>query len=104
MDCKCSIDHMQAKAPWTCACKCHDEPIEPTPLDTDQLVDAMAESAHNAWWATYVSLGYDSRRSAWGEEFMVPFSALSERGKEFDRMIMRAILQRFADVGAKVVY
>lgn len=71
-------------------------------MTTDQLVEAMAESAHNAWWATYIELGYKSRKAAWGEEFMVPFEQLSERGKEFDRMIMRAILRRFKDVGATV--
>jgi hypothetical protein len=72
-------------------------------MTTDQIVNGMAEAAHNAWWETYKSLGYTSRKAAWGEEFMVPFDQLSERGKEFDRMIMRAILIHFADVGAQVV-
>jgi hypothetical protein len=72
-------------------------------MTTDELVEAMAESAHNAWWNAYLELGYTSRKAEWGEEFMVPFDQLSERGKDFDRMIMRAILLRFADVGAKVI-
>lgn len=63
----------------------------------------MAESAHNAWWETYKRLGYTSRKAAWGEEFMVPFEQLSERGKEFDRMIMRAILRRFDTEGYEVL-
>ena len=64
-------------------------------MKTEELVEAMAESAHNSWWNTYIALGYTSRKAAWGEEFMVPFAELSERGKEFDRMIMRAILDTF---------
>jgi RyR domain len=72
-------------------------------LDQKQLVEAMAESAHNAWWETYKALGYTSRKAAWGEEFMVPFYELSEQGKEFDRMIMRAILSRFTIEGFEVI-
>ena len=71
-------------------------------ISREQLVDTMAESAHNAWWQTYIRLGYKSRKAAWGEEFMVPYSELSARGKDFDRMIMRAILEKFADVGVTV--
>lgn len=67
-----------------------------------EIIEAMAESAHNAWWTTYKQLGYTSRKAAWGEEFMVPFDQLSERGKEFDRMIMRAILIRFDIEGFEV--
>ena len=68
----------------------------------EEIVQAMAESAHNAWWATYIELGYTSRKALWGEEFMVPFCQLSERGKEFDRMIMRAILRRLDQEGYDV--
>lgn len=71
--------------------------------DIEVIVEQMAESAHNAWWQTYIDLGYTSRKAAWGEEFMVPFEQLSERGKEFDRMIMRAILTRLNMEGYKVV-
>jgi hypothetical protein len=71
-------------------------------MTTEEIVEAMAESAHNAWWETYVKLGYTSRKAAWGEEFMVPFDQLSERGKEFDRMIMRAILERLDEEGFDV--
>lgn len=67
------------------------------------IVERMAESAHNSWWETYKSLGYKSRKAAWGEEFMVPFDELSDQGKEFDRMIMRAILAAFDQMGLKVV-
>jgi hypothetical protein len=72
-------------------------------MTPEEIVQAMAESAHNSWWETYVKLGYTSRKAAWGEEFMVPFDDLSERGKEFDRMIMRAILQRLDEEGFNVV-
>lgn len=72
-------------------------------MDTEELVEKMAESAHNSWWETYKRLGYTSRKAAWGEEFMVPYDDLSEQGKEFDRMIMRAILGRFDQEGFQVV-
>ena len=66
-------------------------------------VEAMAESAHDAWMAAYLALGYQSRKAAWGEEFMVPFADLSEQGKEFDRIIMRAILTALDRQGFAVV-
>jgi hypothetical protein len=72
-------------------------------MTVEQIVQAMAESAHNSWWQTYIDLGYTSRKAAWGEEFMVPFDQLSEQGKEFDRMIMRAILKRLDQEGFDVV-
>lgn len=72
-------------------------------MTREELVEAMAESAHNSWWETYKRLGYTSRKAAWGEEFMVPYEQLSEQGKEFDRMIMRAILSRFDLEGFVVI-
>ena len=33
-------------------------------MQQEELVEAMAESAHNAWWQTYIDLGYTSRRAA----------------------------------------
>lgn len=69
----------------------------------DELVEGMAESAHDAWWGAYRELGYLSRLAEWGEEFMVPFADLSEQGKEFDRIIMRAIFAFFDSVGIQVV-
>ena len=72
-------------------------------MTTEQIVEKMAESAHNAWMGTYLGLGYISRKAEWGEEFMVPFEDLSERGKEFDRVIMRAILEAFDKMNMKVV-
>ena len=72
-------------------------------MTKEPIVEAMAESAHNAWWEAYKKLGYTSRKAAWGEEFMVPFDQLSEQGREFDRVIMRAILASFDANGMKVV-
>lgn len=69
----------------------------------DALVEAMAKSAHDSWWETYKKLGYTSRLAPWGEEFMVPFEELSEQGKEFDRVIMRAILAAFDREGYLVL-
>lgn len=72
-------------------------------LERKEIVERMAEAAHNAWWRTYIELGYTSRQAAWGEEFMVPFDQLSEQGKEFDRMIMRAILASYDEQGLTLI-
>lgn len=72
-------------------------------MNTEAIVERMAEAAHNAWMQHYLDLGYTSRKAEWGEEFMVPYELLSERGKELDRMIMRAILDSFVRQGLKVV-
>lgn len=71
-------------------------------MDREKLVEAMAESAHDAWLAAVLREGFTSRKAEWGEEFMVPFGELSERGKEFDRVIMRAILGAFDRMGFEV--
>lgn len=66
-------------------------------MDNEALVEAMAESAHEAWREAQREQGVISRKAVWGEEFMVPFAELSERGKEFDRVIMRGILKAFGE-------
>ena len=71
--------------------------------DSDALVEAMAEPAHEAWMLAQRREGVTSRKAEWGEEFMVPFAALSERGREFDRVIMRAILAAFDGLGIAVL-
>ncbi len=71
--------------------------------DAERVVESMAESAHDAWLQACVGMGYMSRKAEWGEEFMVPFDKLSERGKEFDRVIMRAILVALDEQGFAVV-
>jgi hypothetical protein len=68
----------------------------------EDIIEAMAESAHQAWWEAYLALGYTSRRAEWGEEFMVPFADLSHQGQEFDRVIMRAILRALDAQGYEV--
>lgn len=67
-----------------------------------EIVEAMAESAHTAWVSWYTERGITSRLSASGEEFLVPFSELSEAGKDLDRTIMRAILNSFRSQGYKI--
>lgn len=72
-------------------------------MKTEAIVQAMARSAHRAWMAAQKREGVTSRRAEWGEEFMVSFAKLSERGREFDRVIMRAILRAFDKQGLRVV-
>lgn len=66
-------------------------------MTNDEIIELMAEPAHNAWMQWYAVRGYTSRRAEWGEEFMVPFDLLSEDGKELDRVIMRSILFAFSE-------
>ena len=72
-------------------------------MTRDELVEVMAEGAHDAWMETYRSWGFTSRKAEWGEEFMVPFAQLSDRGKDLDRTIMRGILKQFETKGLQVV-
>lgn len=71
--------------------------------DAGPLIEAMASYAHQAWLEAQLEQGTSSRVAAWGEEFMVPFGQLSERGQEFDRVIMRAILAAISDTGHVVI-
>lgn len=72
-------------------------------MTEDELVELMAENAHNSWMQAYLDQGYTSRLAEWGEEFMVPYDQLTERGKDLDRTIMRSILWTFATHDLKVV-
>lgn len=63
------------------------------------LIELMAKNAHEAWMATNRSWGINSRLADWGEEFMVAYEDLSEKGKDLDRTIMRAILMSLSDSG-----
>jgi hypothetical protein len=39
IDCKCLIDHMRAKPPWTCPCECHTRRTNPMmPAEDVQLL------------------------------------------------------------------
>jgi hypothetical protein len=43
-NCTCYIEHMRAKAPWTCSCKCHDKKgpeIEPERVYSQSEVDEI---------------------------------------------------------------
>lgn len=79
-----------------------DRRVETRYESREPLVQTMAESAHEAWMEGCRSYGITSRRAEWGEEFMVPFEDLTETGREFDRIIMRAILRAFDDLGLQV--
>jgi hypothetical protein len=71
-------------------------------MTIEKLVEVMAKPAHEAWMSYYRQMGYTSRKAEWGEEFLVPWEQLSERGKELDRIIMRAILQAFKERGFEI--
>lgn len=68
----------------------------------EEIVEIMAEHAHNEWMAASAALGITSRLSHWGEEQMVPYDELSERCQEFDKVIMRGILHGFTLKGLQV--
>lgn len=60
---------------------------------SDDLMDRLAEQAHDSWLAGKRAHGVTSRQSEWGEEFMVPYASLSERAKDLDRATVRGVLQ-----------
>lgn len=59
-------------------------------------LDRLAEAAHDAWYAEKSRRLAELGRSTWpsetGEEQLVPWSQLSEPVREFDRIVVRAIL------------
>lgn len=68
----------------------------------EPMIELMARNAHEAWMATNLSWGIASRIADWGEEFMVPYDDLSEKGKELDRTIMRSIFMSIYQAGYRV--
>lgn len=71
--------------------------------NNEVIVELMARHAHEAWMQAHKDQGVESRLAPWGEEFMVPFEDLSEAGREFDRVIMRAILAAFEKASLRVI-
>lgn len=55
-------------------------------------IEALSALVHEAWMVEQQKRGRTTRRSQSGEEFMVPYDALSEEAKEFDRATVRAVL------------
>jgi len=72
-------------------------------MTKEEIVEIMAQPAHEAWMLAQTQEGVTTRKAEWGEEFMVPWEQLSKRGREFDRVIMRAILDAFSRVGLEVI-
>jgi hypothetical protein len=72
-------------------------------VSREELVDALAEAAHEAWIQGCIVYGIKSRKSAWGEEFMVEWEQLSDPGREFDRIVLRGILAKADKLGFKLV-
>jgi hypothetical protein len=68
----------------------------------EQLVNTLAEAAHDGWMQGKLAQGITSRLSEWGEEFMVPYTALSERGKDIDRSAVRSVLAALDRAGYTV--
>lgn len=56
-------------------------------------VEQLAEAAHEAWMAEKRRRGVTSWPNEHGFEQMVPYAELSEDVKEFDRIVVRAIVQ-----------
>lgn len=57
-------------------------------------IEPLAESAHNEWLAEKKRRGCTSWPNERGFEQMVPYDQLEEDVKEFDRVVVRAMLNR----------
>ena len=64
-------------------------------MKADDLPDIedVAARVHAAWLEDKRAQGVTSRKSESGEELMVPYEQLSEAGKEFDRVTVRAVYE-----------
>jgi len=63
-------------------------------MDNDKEFESLVEAAHNAWLREKQSRGVTSWPNEHGVEQMVPYSELGEDVREFDRVVVRAILFR----------
>jgi len=54
-------------------------------------LDVVSAKAHDAWMAGKTAQGITSRKAEDGEELMVPYADLSEKAKELDRGMVRAV-------------
>jgi len=54
-------------------------------------IEEVSAQAHAAWIEAKRAQGVTSRKSEDGEELMVPYRQLSERAKELDREVVRAV-------------
>lgn len=67
------------------------------------LIEALSEAAHAGWMEGKRAQGVGSRISEWGEEFMVPYSEMSERAKDIDRAAVRSVVDAIRALGYTVV-
>ena len=59
----------------------------------DTIIEQLAERAHDSWMQSNLSNGITTRISSLtGEEQMVPYAALSEQVKEYDRQMVRGVI------------
>lgn len=71
-------------------------------LSKDELVELLADWAHQGWMVAKQADGIASRLSEWGEEFMVPYAELSERAKDIDRAAVRSVIDGLETLGVPV--
>jgi hypothetical protein len=60
--------------------------------DTERLLETLSKAAHEAWMESKLAQGVESRQSEWGEELMVPYTALSDQARDLDRGTVRGVL------------
>jgi hypothetical protein len=54
-------------------------------------IEQVSAEVHKAWMASKTAKGITTRKSEDGEELMVPYECLSEKGKEPDRQTVRVV-------------
>jgi len=54
-------------------------------------IEIVANLVHEAWMKSKLAQGVTSRRSESGEELMVPYTQLSEKSKDLDRVMVRTV-------------
>jgi hypothetical protein len=69
----------------------------------DEMLETIAEAAHEGWMAAKHAQGITTRKGESGEEFMVPYAQLSEQAKELDRQAVRSVLDAIIAAGYVVV-
>ena len=54
-------------------------------------IEIVANLVHEAWMKSKLAQGITSRRNESGEELMVPYTQLSEKSKDLDRVMVRTV-------------
>lgn len=61
-------------------------------------IETVASEVHDAWVDSKRKQGFTSMKAEDGEELMVPYSRLSEKAKDLDRVTVKAVYSAITQI------